>query len=219
MSATTAAANAAGMAYVPVPRVASAQAAPAVQPSHELTALRELHFLVHPLFVNTTTAPELAQRYIAQAEKMSDRAALCVFLHIPFEHLVAPTNSYDASLKMLMDRLYAPLERRLLIFDGRTNPFDEYRVAGRIRKELSQRGFSIDPVVAAAYAYGEVLEECVRDAAENLQEAFELARPITVIGNLTEAAFWWHTVSGTKHARVKHAFKIAGLTFVPPPSR
>ncbi len=234
MNTAMAPAGATAAAYVPAPHVALPPAIPAAASLQELALLQELHFLVHPLFVGDTTdkglnknatriaesrAQEMAQRYLEVAESMTERAVMCVFLHIPIERLAVPTSAYDASVKTLMDGLFDILGRRLFIFDNRTNPFDGYRAVGRIGKILDQRGFTMDHLRVAAHTYGEVLEECVRDAAENLQGGFEFANPSIVRGALTEAIFWWNTASKKRRAQVKRSFEESGLTFIPPTTR
>ena len=178
--------------------------------------LKELHFLIHPLFIGdpkrddgrendvrwirqcSGKTKKMSAIYKSQVARLSENSAMCVFLHKKYEDLMSDESEYACRMGSLLSEMGQILGARMMVFTDDVRPFYDYSVAALISKELKMRNFSLHRTLRG-FAYGEVIEECVPNAAMNLGEAFDFEKKIVVPARLTDAVLWWDDADEKDH--------------------
>lgn len=180
--------------------------------------ISSLHFLVHPLFVSDPVETDDSDRnqgyaeasaltglYLEKARSLPENGVLFLFSHLNPVNLHHPSSGYRTLYRGFLNSLHSILGERLFLRDDR-DVFDDLSAAGSLNAELKRRGFRLSERTRA-FAYGEVPELCVADAAENLREGFDLQDPVLIE---TRYSSWKSPYRG-EYPRLEEELRERGL--------
>jgi hypothetical protein len=177
-----------------------------------------LHFLVHPLFVSDPaetdgwdadqdykTGEALRDLYLEKARSLPETGVLFLFSHLDPVRVAHDYPAYRALYRGFLHSLKVVLGDRLFLRSD-AGVFDDLKVAGSLNAEMRRRGFKLDSN-PSPFAYGEVPELCVADAAENLREGFDLEKEVVIETRYSS----WQAPYGGEYPKMEEELRERGL--------
>jgi len=151
--------------------------------------IHTMHFLVHPGYLQDVKKYEgQLAKYEEAAKKIGDGELFVIIPHIRRDMIRRGVFDQEKKITESIKRIRDTLGKRAIVLTEQRWPTtipDPNGLIGVVRRLAHARGFSFDDQTLTK-AYGEIIDACVAQTAENINMAGKFTKPTRIIPSLTD---------------------------------